>query len=282
MITTPQFPINATFGNGAWFFNPDIQVPWTDSWNISFQRSMTKDTVVELRYQGNRNYKAWTIENWNATNVYETNWLTGRNGVGLPDGEFEKAQANLRANVLAGRGSSMAYMGPGTGTVPLPILLAHLNGQCPYNSGATCAAASDPTKYTGNVWSSSTFTGALNPFSPSPTGFASNLYLSSFTSVSGGVQTRLWNNALALGLPDELLAAQSAVERGGSGDQQRQPPDEPPGNRPAASSSGGGPRGAGELHVAAEYLRHAPGLPLTAARPRIERRAARHPEPLDV
>jgi hypothetical protein len=54
MITTPQFPINATFGNGAWFFNPDIQVPWTDSWNVSFQRSITKDTVVELRYQGNR------------------------------------------------------------------------------------------------------------------------------------------------------------------------------------------------------------------------------------
>jgi hypothetical protein len=53
---------NATFGNGAWFFKPDIQVPWTDSWNVSFQRSITKDTVVELRYQGNRNYKAWTIE----------------------------------------------------------------------------------------------------------------------------------------------------------------------------------------------------------------------------
>ena len=55
--TVPVFPINATFGDGAAFFNPDIQVPWTDSWNISFQRSITKDTVVELRYQGNKGYK---------------------------------------------------------------------------------------------------------------------------------------------------------------------------------------------------------------------------------
>ena len=39
-------------------FNPDIQVPWTDSWNVSFQRSLTKDTVVEIRYQGNKGYKA--------------------------------------------------------------------------------------------------------------------------------------------------------------------------------------------------------------------------------
>jgi len=205
MITTPQFPINATFGNGAFFFNPDIEVPWTDSWNVSFQRSITKDTVIELRYQGNKGYKAWTTENWNATNVYETAWLTGSRGAGLPDGEFEKAQANMRANVLAGRGSTMAYMGPGTGTVPLPITLAHLNGGCPYNPGGTCAAASDPSKYVGNVWSSTTFTGALNPFAPSPSGFASNLYLTTFAAASidtaHGASTRLWNNALASGFP---------------------------------------------------------------------------------
>ena len=32
-------------------FDPDIEVPYTDSWNVSFQRSLTKDTVVEIRYR---------------------------------------------------------------------------------------------------------------------------------------------------------------------------------------------------------------------------------------
>ncbi len=203
MLTSPTFPINATFGNGAWFFNPDIQVPWTDSWNVSFQRSITKDTVVELRYQGNRAYNAWTIENWNATNVFETGWLTGRNGVGLPNGEFEKAQANLRANVLAGKGSTFAYTGI-PGTVPLPILLAHFNGLCPYGSGDSCAAASDPNNYKGNIWTNSTFTGQLNPYAPNPSGFASNLYLSTSTTVASGVSTRFFNNALAAGYPSNF------------------------------------------------------------------------------
>ena len=102
----------------------------------------------------------------------------------------------MRANVIAGRGSSMAYMGPGTGTVPLPILLAHLNKSTNIN---------DPAAYVGNVWSSTTFTGALNPYNPNPSGFASNLYLASFSGASidtaHGVDTRLWNNALALGYP---------------------------------------------------------------------------------
>jgi len=201
------FPIPAGFSDGAFFFNPDIQVPWTDSWNVSFQRSITKDTVVELRYQGNKGYKAWTTENWNATNVYETGWLTGTRGVGLPDGEFEKAEANLRANVIAGKGSTMAYTGA-PGTVPLPIMLAHLNGKCPYGSGASCAAASDPTQYVGNVWSSTTFTNALNPFAPNPSGFASNLYLTTFAGTSidtaHGVATRLWTNALNMGYPSNF------------------------------------------------------------------------------
>jgi hypothetical protein len=83
-------------------------VPYTDSWNVSLQRAITKDTVFEVRYQGNRGWGAWTLENWNSTNLYETGWLNG---------EFEKAQANLRANVLAGRGGTMKYFGEGTGHV---------------------------------------------------------------------------------------------------------------------------------------------------------------------
>jgi hypothetical protein len=46
----------------------------------------------------------------------------------MPNGEFEKAQANLRANVLAGRpNDGFRYTGI-PGTQPLPITFAHFNG----------------------------------------------------------------------------------------------------------------------------------------------------------
>ena len=189
---TPVFPIAAAFGNGAFNFNPDIQVPWTDSWNVSFQRSVTRDTVFEVRYQGNRSYKAWTQENWNATNVYETGWLHG---------EFELAEANLRANVLAGLGPTFKYTGI-PGTSPLPIVLAHFNGR---------TDATNTSAYQGNIWSTSTFVSALDPFFPDPYGFASNLYLSSNANVAPGVQTRLFNNALAVGYPSNFWQANPAV-----------------------------------------------------------------------
>jgi hypothetical protein len=176
-----------TCSSASFNFNPNISVPWTDSWNVSFQRAVTKDTVFEVRYQGNRSYGAWTTENWNATNIYETGWLNG---------EFEKAQQNLRANVNAGRGPSFAYMGAGTGTVPLPILLAHLDASKDVNNAGA---------YQGAIWSSASLTPLLDQYFPSPTSFASSLYNTSFnTSVLApglGLNGRLFLNAMAAGYP---------------------------------------------------------------------------------
>ena len=41
--------------------------------------------------------------------------------------EFRKAQANLQANIAAGRGATFAYTGA-PGTSPLPTFLAFFNG----------------------------------------------------------------------------------------------------------------------------------------------------------
>jgi hypothetical protein len=196
---TPVFPIPASFTSGAWTFDPTIQLPWVDSWNLSFQRSVTKDTVFEIRYQGNYSWGAWTIENWNDYNIYETGWMDARNGVGTaPVGEFTLAEQNLRANVLSGdpaRAGSFAYFGPGTGTSPLPIVLAHFNGS---------TAATNPAAYTGALWTNSTFVGNLDPYNPNPRNFAANLYLSTSSSVPAGLSTRLFNNALAAGYPQNF------------------------------------------------------------------------------
>ena len=204
---TPVFPLTASFSSGAWTFNPTIELPYVDSWNVSFQRSITKDTVFEIRYQGNYSWGSWTLENWNAYNMYETGWFDARNGIGKAAvGEFTLAEQNLRANVLAGRGGTFAYFGPGTGTSPLPITLAHFNAS---------TAANNPAAYTGALWTNTTFVGNLDPFNPDPRNFAANLYLATSTSVPAGLSTRLFNNALSVGYPQNywvLNPALNAVE----------------------------------------------------------------------
>jgi hypothetical protein len=172
-------------------FNPNIEVPYVDSWNVSFQRSITKDTVVEIRYQGNRSWGSWTLENWNDNNMYETGWLPARDGQGHATvGEFRLAQQNLRANVLAGHPEDgFKYTGI-AGTSPLPITLAHF---------AASTNASNPAAYTGNLWTDTTFVGALDPYNANPKTFANNLYLT--TRTQAGLDSRLFNNAQKVGYP---------------------------------------------------------------------------------
>ena len=190
---SPALPVVATFGGGAFVFDPDIQVPYVDSWNVAFQRSITKDTVVEIRYQGNRSWGSWTLENWNDNNVYETGWLTAKDGQGhAAVGEFELAQKNLRANVLAGRPEDgFRYTGI-AGTSPLPIILAHFNAST--NAGS-------PAAYTGNLWTNTRYVGALDPFAANPRQFSNDLWSRSESTVPTGLNQRLFENAKTVGYP---------------------------------------------------------------------------------
>ena len=159
-IKTPTYPIVASFANGndIAIFDPNIEIPYTDSWSVGFQRSLSRDTAVEIRYIGNRNNKAWTNENWNVENIYENGFLE----------EFKLAQANLRANIAAGRGNTFAYTGA-PGTSPLPIYLAHFSAQ-PF------AQAGDPSLYTSTQFTNSTFVNDLDYLDPDPDGAAATLW----------------------------------------------------------------------------------------------------------
>src|SRR4029079_8416420 len=125
-------------------FDPDIQLPYTQSWSMGWQRKVSRDSAIEIRYVGSRH-----LGDWDSININEPNITT--NGF-LP--EFRAAQANLQANIAAGRGSTFAYMGPGTGTNPLPIFLAHFNALNASNAGNAAA-------YSGTNWTNSTNLGFL-------------------------------------------------------------------------------------------------------------------------
>jgi len=126
---------------------------------------------MEVRYVGNRGHRLWRQIDINEPNTLENGFAK----------EFALAQQNLIANINAGRGRNFRYFGPGTGTNPLPILLANFSGVNPANAAA-CGGSGQPSCGTGSsalyasaFFANATFNAALNPLSPSVIGFASTL-----------------------------------------------------------------------------------------------------------
>jgi hypothetical protein len=161
----PTYPIavGAARSDSLNAFAPDTKIARARSWNIGFARSISRDMAVEIRYVGNRGDNEWSTINYNGIrgeNLVANKFLD----------EFRLAQANLLANNIAGgtRAGSFAYFGPGTGTTPLPIYLAYLNGSRDVTNPAAYASAS-------TTWANSTIAGRLAAPNPSPTGAAGDL-----------------------------------------------------------------------------------------------------------
>jgi len=171
-------------------FDPNIQVPYSQTWTAGWQRKLTNDMAVEARYVGTRSLQAWVIPyNYNETNIVENNFLN----------EFRLAQKNLQAHVAAGcsgtgsNACSFAYRGTGTGTSPLPTFLGYFNAR---NDASNTAA------YSGTNWTSSTFTAFLAARNPNPYGMVTN---TDNTGLMNNATRR--QNALTAGLPANFFVA---------------------------------------------------------------------------
>lgn len=173
--TRPNFPIALTTANSTNSFDPNLKTGMVHSFSFGYQREIDKNTVVEIRYVGNRGVDLQRQYNINEFNTIEN---------GFAD-EFLRAQANLYANIAAGRGASFAYFGPGTGTSPLPIMLAYFNTPANYDPN-------NPARYTAANFTNSTLVAALSRNNP-------NIFAFSGTSFENNATRR--NNALANGLP---------------------------------------------------------------------------------
>jgi hypothetical protein len=188
----PVFPIPVQSARGSDLnaFAPEIKIGSAHSWTVGFQRALSRDTALEVRYVGTRGVDQWSELNYNA--------IRGESLInnGFLD-EFMLGMANLRANNAAGgaRAGSFAYFGPGTGTNPLPIYLAYLNGR---------ADATNPAAYTGgsSTWTSTTLASRFVPASPSPVNSAGDL--------DGSGSRR--NNAVRAGLPANFFVPNPDVD----------------------------------------------------------------------
>lgn len=94
------------------YINPNLKSPYVQNWSLGIQRQLTKSTVLELRYVGNKSTHMWHRQNIQEVNIFENGFLQ----------EFKNAQENLRLNQAAGV-ASFANRGL-PGQVALPIFQA--------------------------------------------------------------------------------------------------------------------------------------------------------------
>jgi hypothetical protein len=181
----PVFPMASSVSNSVNVIDPNLKMPYVQSWSAGIQREIRRNTVIEVRYIGNHLARQWSTINLDEINVVENGFLN----------EFKLAQQNLLANMAAGRGSTFKYAGPNTGTTPLPIMLA-------YFSGLPAAQAGDTTKYTSTNFTNSTYVNALAINQPATGTFISNL------STNSAAQRA---SAAAAGLPVNFFQVNPGV-----------------------------------------------------------------------
>jgi hypothetical protein len=184
----PIYPMSDVATADINAFDPNLKTPYSDQWSLGIQRALGQNMAAEVRYLGSRSRDLWTLYNYNEVNVIENGYLA----------EFRLAQANLQANIAAGRGANFRYFGAGTGTSPLPIHLA-------YFSGLPASRAGDPAAYSSATFQDNTFLTPLARFNPQPRTAADALDADA---------TRVANAILA-GLPANFLIANPDL-RGGT------------------------------------------------------------------
>ena len=156
--SAPPFPITLNSSNATNAFHPDLKTGAVHSFNFGYQRELDRNTVVELRYVGNRGVDLQRQHNINEFNTIEN---------GFAD-EFKLAQQNLYANIAAGRGASFAYAGAGTGTVPLPIMMSYFNGASTFDPN-------NPARYSPGFFANATLVNYLSVLNPSVGAFGSTM-----------------------------------------------------------------------------------------------------------
>jgi Carboxypeptidase regulatory-like domain/TonB dependent receptor-like, beta-barrel len=181
--STPVYPMTDVVTQDVSILDPNLQVPYADSYTVGIQRAVSRNMALEVRYVGTRSRDNWLQLNYNEFNVFENGFIN----------EFKNAQANLQANIAAGRGNTFAFTGA-PGTVPLPVFAGFYNGLNSSN-------AQNAALYTGTSWTNTNFINFLAARNPNPYGFAS----ANANGLMGSATNR--SNAAAAGIPFNYFVA---------------------------------------------------------------------------
>ncbi|HEV2488941.1 MAG TPA: TonB-dependent receptor [Candidatus Acidoferrales bacterium] len=120
---------------GASGFDPKIQQPYVQEWNLGIQREIGHSNVLEVRYMGHRSVHQWISTNPNEVNILENGFLN----------EFKNAQNNYTINLANGftgthpscTTNCQTFADNGfAGQVALPIFDAAFAGEASGGTGA--------------------------------------------------------------------------------------------------------------------------------------------------
>lgn len=111
-----SFPINPAAFNSVNVADPNLHMPYIQSWSFGIQRQLTPNMAVEARYVGNHGVGLWEGLNLNEVNIFENNFLT----------EFNHAASNLQiCTATPACAASPTFANTGlAGQVALPIYTA--------------------------------------------------------------------------------------------------------------------------------------------------------------
>ncbi|HPW19204.1 MAG TPA: TonB-dependent receptor [Vicinamibacterales bacterium] len=172
---SPSYPLNVAFSNSINAFAADTPTPWVHSFNVGFQRAITKSMAMEIRYVGTRARGGWVDggRNINELNILENGFID----------EFKRAQANRQINAQTygwgtAAGNSFKYNGL-PGQSPLPIYQA-------FFSGKPASTAGNPAEYTSAAYGNTTYLGYHTPTNPLP-GTMAALFFSDATYRANGI-----------------------------------------------------------------------------------------------
>jgi hypothetical protein len=83
----PEYPMNEVITGDLSIFDQNLQVPYAQTWTAGWQRKLTRDTAMEIRYVGTRHLQGWQEFQWNESNVVENGFLdefASRRGICAP------------------------------------------------------------------------------------------------------------------------------------------------------------------------------------------------------
>ncbi|MGH9852189.1 MAG: hypothetical protein ACREBD_20315, partial [Blastocatellia bacterium] len=104
-VTAPAFKVPRTVSDNlaldvqaaVFTFDPKFQTPYVQQWNLSFEREILPDTVVEIRYVGNRGVKLTRGIDVNQMRILDNGFLA----------DFRRAERNLAATGDPSRGEAL-------------------------------------------------------------------------------------------------------------------------------------------------------------------------------
>jgi hypothetical protein len=122
--------------------NPNIQQPYTESWNLGVQRQLGTSRALEVRYVGSRSERQWFNINPNEINIFGTTSAFPQSFLT----QFKNAQGNLAANNAStanpSYAGSFAYHGL-PGQTPTPIFASAFVGGNEANPPCADGSAAD-------------------------------------------------------------------------------------------------------------------------------------------